>query len=283
MCDTLRKCTKCEKEKPFLEYGQYKDNRGNVRYAASCKECKRAADRVYAKTDAGKQRGKRGCANYRQTDKYVYAVDRSKTKYKEKMLVLRQGDTCPILCRRCAGCGKSKVYKGSELGKYKHATDRMGCCRAGMKRTVIDSVCPDCNVVHQSSIIASRCDKCSNVARNRSRSEYANHMERARKHGVVSEKVIRSIVYERDGYRCYACGCDVVESKVYRPDRATLDHVIPMAKGGANTYDNVRTMCVSCNTKKWNYPPEYIVPMLRDGTWKPSSKRREVAPPDAGQ
>jgi 5-methylcytosine-specific restriction endonuclease McrA len=34
--------------------------------------------------------------------------------------------------------------------------------------------------------------------------------------------------------------------------RATIDHIIPLSKGGAHTFDNVRIACWRCNLVKGN-------------------------------
>ena len=57
-------------------------------------------------------------------------------------------------------------------------------------------------------------------------------------------------VYERENWTCYICGCKVVKSNTYRKDMATIDHIIPLTKGGGHLYSNVKTCCHSCNSKK---------------------------------
>ena len=72
----------------------------------------------------------------------------------------------------------------------------------------------------------------------------------------------RSNVYLRDNGQCQYCGV-TIERKL-----ATLDHVIPVSKGGKSTWDNCTTACGSCNsnksdkTKGWKprikpYKPEF--------------------------
>lgn len=51
---------------------------------------------------------------------------------------------------------------------------------------------------------------------------------------------IRLIVLERDGYTCRMCG---------KPARS-VDHIIPRALGGTHEPDNLRAVCVPCNSKK---------------------------------
>jgi len=55
---------------------------------------------------------------------------------------------------------------------------------------------------------------------------------------------------------CYYCGCRVVHREL------TMDHLIPLTRGGRSTRDNLVPSCKSCNTKKKSMLPveweEYI-------------------------
>lgn len=59
--------------------------------------------------------------------------------------------------------------------------------------------------------------------------------------GKVSNK-LRFAIYARDGYRCRKCG--------RKTDDLEIDHIIPIAKGGKTTYDNLQTLCRYCNKQK---------------------------------
>jgi 5-methylcytosine-specific restriction endonuclease McrA len=48
-------------------------------------------------------------------------------------------------------------------------------------------------------------------------------------------------VLKDNHYRCHYCGTD---------GKMTLDHVIPLSKGGKHTIDNVVPACPRCNSKK---------------------------------
>ena len=52
---------------------------------------------------------------------------------------------------------------------------------------------------------------------------------------------IRGMVYDRDGHRCVECASDVDLS---------IDHIYPHSLGGADTPDNLQTLCMSCNNIK---------------------------------
>jgi 5-methylcytosine-specific restriction endonuclease McrA len=57
-------------------------------------------------------------------------------------------------------------------------------------------------------------------------------------------KSLRIRVIERDGLRCVYCGLDLIIKEVQ------LDHVIPEAKGGPTSYDNLQVTCGKCNREK---------------------------------
>jgi 5-methylcytosine-specific restriction endonuclease McrA len=78
-----------------------------------------------------------------------------------------------------------------------------------------------------------------------------------------SNKIIRMAVYLRDAGRCQLCGRplnpDIKGVTSHDdPDRMTLDHTVPISKGGTHTYDNVRAACMDCNTEKGDDMPDEI-------------------------
>ncbi len=58
-----------------------------------------------------------------------------------------------------------------------------------------------------------------------------------------------SDVFERDGYICYLCG-GLCSGKRPDPMSPSLDHVVPVMRGGKHTLDNVRTAHLLCNMSK---------------------------------
>ncbi len=55
-------------------------------------------------------------------------------------------------------------------------------------------------------------------------------------------------VFERDGYKCHYCAKQLTRFS------ATLDHIQPVSKGGDNSYDNLVTACLHCNSERGNKP-----------------------------
>jgi len=62
----------------------------------------------------------------------------------------------------------------------------------------------------------------------------------------------RQNVYLRDGYRCQYCAWTGPLSGL------TLDHLIPSAKGGKTSWDNIVTACKTCNLRKGMRSPEEV-------------------------
>ncbi|HOJ59329.1 MAG TPA: HNH endonuclease [bacterium] len=56
----------------------------------------------------------------------------------------------------------------------------------------------------------------------------------------------RKNIMLRDAYSCQYCGEQLPS------DELTLDHVIPLSRGGKDTWNNVVTACKRCNHKKGN-------------------------------
>lgn len=49
---------------------------------------------------------------------------------------------------------------------------------------------------------------------------------------------------------CYYCG------QRFSPDELTMDHIIPIIRGGKTTKNNIAAACKECNNKK-----KYLLPM----------------------
>jgi 5-methylcytosine-specific restriction endonuclease McrA len=66
---------------------------------------------------------------------------------------------------------------------------------------------------------------------------------------VITEPVPRRAklpfrrVWDRDDWRCVTCGTH---------KNLTVDHIIPVSKGGTDDLDNLQTMCGPCNSRKGN-------------------------------
>jgi 5-methylcytosine-specific restriction endonuclease McrA len=78
-----------------------------------------------------------------------------------------------------------------------------------------------------------------------------SHMQRAMKYGTECEPINPLRVFERDKYLCGICLAPVAKDRaVPHPLAATLDHIVPIARGGGHTWNNVRCAHFMCNSRK---------------------------------
>lgn len=267
-----RCCNKCKELKP-IERFQFKKSRG--RYAGTCKDCNNKHRRNTGQTTAGymsderlERKRKRDrdrskipevmaknietCRRYQQKVRPIVAEANAKVKFMAAI-----GTYCTILTRNCVQCGRLDTLR-FPLDNHHQLTHCGKCLRShslkGYTNTPRIIQCVECSrkvIVFGSAI---RCAICSasnsRVIRKKYIKTQSSHSKRAKQRGCVYEPVNRRKVYERDRYKCYLCGIKVVVSKTYQPNQASIDHIMPISKGGAHTYSNIRTCCVMCNSIK---------------------------------
>jgi 5-methylcytosine-specific restriction endonuclease McrA len=69
-------------------------------------------------------------------------------------------------------------------------------------------------------------------------------------------RLSRKAIYNRDNHICYICG------EEFNDKHLSIDHIIPISRGGKNTWENLITCCVKCNWKKGDK-------FLHELGWKP--------------
>jgi hypothetical protein len=67
----------------------------------------------------------------------------------------------------------------------------------------------------------------------------AEEDSRPKRVGIPTE--LRRVVFERDGGRCTECGGNF---------DLQYDHILPVARGGATTLENLQLLCAECNRSK---------------------------------
>jgi 5-methylcytosine-specific restriction endonuclease McrA len=105
-----------------------------------------------------------------------------------------------------------------------------------------EASCPDChagNISHYRRI---------RVARGMHKA--AQYRRRALVNGPPRPHGWQYLVMKRDGYSCVYCGMTRKDhAKVFGED-LTIDHVVPLSKGGADADANLVTACRRCNSSK---------------------------------
>lgn len=76
--------------------------------------------------------------------------------------------------------------------------------------------------------------------------------------------ILQSSIYDREDGRCFYCDREVQPfhygsydpSFPYRPDAASMDHIIPQSEGGETYLDNLVLACRECNMERLSEPAE---------------------------
>lgn len=188
-----------------------------------------------------------------------------------------------IVCRACGahfyGTAQRKYCstKCLESQKWSRQTKRRPCSKCGgptgwriADKRGVGAVCRACQPPRkprpqrQPAVVTWDCLRCGKscvrpptkgqvprYCSDRCQMSAAFDRRRARLLGVFVEEVPRHEIYAADGYRCYLCGRKTDPSKVVPHRRApTIDHVIPLARGGTHERANCRTACYRCNVSK---------------------------------
>lgn len=94
--------------------------------------------------------------------------------------------------------------------------------------------------------------QCNNPEYQKRRTE-AQRRRHAVKKGVTVEKFKDSVIHDRDNWRCKLCGYKINKKKRYPdPMSASIDHIIPISKGGRHISKNVQSAHLLCNMRKSN-------------------------------
>ena len=193
-------------------------------------------------------RNRAAAVRFRESGKYresTKAASRAKSvKVWEKNLSM------PAL--KCEWCGKDAPR--GRAGKPLRFCDKK--CRAKYDYSRHKEVAPRCS--------ESGCDKPSH-ARGLCGSHYSaiwrtsnpdkytakNLRYRAQKRHQGAESFSRIEVMELSGWTCHLCGDPIDRDCAYpNPMYGTVDHVVPLAKGGTHTLDNVKAAHHVCNSTK---------------------------------
>lgn len=160
-----------------------------------------------------------------------------------------------FLTLACAECGSIFYAKRERLCCSDACAKERGARRAGSR----DRSCPSCGAAFPSLYLATYCESCREErarVRRRDASRNAKHVRRVRMKTGRYEPVKSSRVYERDEWTCGICQLPVDRALMYPdPGSPSLDHVIPLARGGSHTYDNVQLAHFVCNWRKSDTMP----------------------------
>lgn len=168
-------------------------------------------------------------------------------------------------CRECQQLFMARILGTVATGSY----CSVACCNAATVRQALESAprheCLQCAKVfirQQDSGSKLYCSRACAFAANREsfvlrfksvplRKATPKHIKKARALGLPFEEINPQEVFHRDGWACGICGESVDPTIAWpHPESASLDHVVPMAKGGPHLAGNVQCAHLRCNVQK---------------------------------
>ena len=170
------------------------------------------------------------------------------------MVVIDMSRRIQGIVRQCRQCGLNRT---TSKGRCKQCIDRLSHeslsrIRVAVREWLTRSMkkCRLCN--NTARFQKHFCDSC--IRQKKRDTHDSNHRQRCRRHGCEYHTGVnlRAII-ARDGCNCHYCKKETVRwHGSVLPNTTTLDHVVPISKGGGHTMDNVVIACSDCNTRKSN-------------------------------
>lgn len=121
-------------------------------------------------------------------------------------------------------------------------------------KQLVFSFCEICGQPH-----INRGVTCSEACRRKRVNQIHERSKRMRKaNGWHKDSITWQMLYRKQKGICYLCGkvCDPNDYKIVNGSHIvgknypTVEHIIPISKGGSDTFENCSLACFSCNSKK---------------------------------
>lgn len=227
-------------------------------YSVNTYTCsKKCSDKEYDKRRAGTKRFHQAeckwCGKtYRTKNNSRYCSDKCREiKFEEDRIRREKEKIVEPVIKKCEKCSRSFVAR-SKTHRYCSSG-----CRAKEKE-IYHKECKECGVhIVTTSKVKKYCSKkCAN--RYSWRLRETNRRSKLQANGPIDYTITLAKLYERDHGICHICmkKTDYQDYKevdgvfIAGKNYPSIDHVIPVAKGGVHQWDNVKLAHMVCNSKK---------------------------------
>lgn len=193
---------------------------------------------------------------YENSDGYLNVmcpVCRSVFSY--SCITIRMTKTTGMICKNCEDMKRAAAKAEADKAKAEQRAKRQSEQQKKAEEAEVareakrHRVCKECGAVFISSSGVYCSEKCKRRSDNRRRE--------ARRRGY-KQKIPLTKLYSRDNGICYICGCscdfddyEIIDGAfVVGPSYPTVEHVIPLCRGGDDSWENVKLACHKCNSAK---------------------------------
>ena len=214
-------CSKCGASKSLAEF--YEDKSLKSGRMAKCKVCTNKASREWAKNHPEKtktiyNKWRLGNLDYeRERKRRLRSANPEKHREENRMWLADNREKARELKRR-------HYAENIEIEREKHRKQQRVLYATGKEKVI------------------ARIKRWLERNPGKRLEFYRNRRARIKGNGgTITDKEWLALL-EKYGYKCLCCGRNDV--------KLTLDHVVPLDKGGPNTIDNAQPLCGSCNSSK---------------------------------
>lgn len=258
----LKRCTKCGDVFPLQEYPRLKHGLGGA--GSWCSRCKKE----HHKNSGPKPKiiNEKICV---QCGK-LKPINQFRSRHSRKC------DLCVIessVVQKKTQKGKWREKRNKEI-PHLYEKDGMKVCKTcGKVKPVVEFAENNKGNVNEWPRYSADCKQCTQEKRNNARvlwrksenGRISNRLHDQRRRikvkelddGTVTAKVLREKMRRR---MCPVCG------KVMRLDDKTIDHIVPIAKGGLHSASNLICICHRCNSLKRDIDPDQYLSGLDDNS-----------------
>lgn len=221
-------CNKCKKLKPFGEF--YKDKTAKDGHCHSCKECEKEYKQANKEKISKQQKEYHQANKEKLTEKAKVYYQENQEKFLERAKKWNQSN-------------KHRKKKYRQVNKERIFENRKEYYQANKER------------------IAVKHKKYRQSEHGKAMLYTHSLKRRSRNHKVTFKPHERMEILIRDNWTCQCCGVKVHDESKGNwntPDKAHIDHIIPISKGGDSTPINLRTTCRTCNLTKRDKQDEQL-------------------------